>query len=169
MRQRVMIGMALACGPELLVADEPTTALDVTVQKQILELMRRLIVDSGSGLLLITHDLGVVAQVADDVAVMYAGRIVEQGAALDVLTEPGHPYTVGLMRSRPGAGARKQRLLAIPGSVPDIWSRPPGCAFHPRCGSAMPRCAQEAPPLFGRQGPGGQRLVRCWLHETALA
>lgn len=162
MRQRVMIAMALACGPELIIADEPTTALDVTIQKQILELMRGLIEGSGSGLLLITHDLGVVAQAADDVAVMYAGRIVEQGPARGVLEAPSHPYTTGLLRSRPGAAPAKTRLEAIPGTVPGLWSRPHGCAFHPRCPSAFARCAFETPPLF--QVDGGKKS-RCWLSE----
>ena len=165
MRQRVMIGMALACDPVLLVADEPTTALDVTVQKQILGLMRSLIDSSGSALLLITHDLGIVAHVADEVAVMYAGRIVEEGASEDVLGSPAHPYTRGLLHSRPGAGERKARLDAIPGVVPDLWSRPSGCAFHPRCGEAFERCALEMPPLFAAQG-GGHR-GRCWLLEKS--
>lgn len=161
MRQRVMIAMALACDPELLIADEPTTALDVTVQKQILHLMRCLINDSGSGLLLITHDLGVVAQIADDVAVMYAGRIVEQGAARRVLESPVHPYTAGLLRSRPGGGTRKKRLEAIPGTVPGLWSRPPGCSFHPRCPKAFDQCKAESPPFFSVDN--GLRYCRCWL------
>lgn len=121
MRQRVMIGMALMCDPLLLIADEPTTALDVTVQKQILGLMRGLIDDSGSALLLITHDLGIVAQIADNVAVMYAGRIVEQGPVRDVLQNPAHPYTGGLLRSRPGGKTKQQRLETIPGTVPGLW------------------------------------------------
>lgn len=159
MRQRVMIGMALACDPALLIADEPTTALDVTVQRQILRLMRGLIDDSGSALLLITHDLGIVASIADEVAVMYAGRIVEEGPAREVLRRPMHPYTRGLLASRPGAGERKRRLAAIPGSVPGLWARPEGCAFHPRCGEAFGRCREEAPPLF----TAGTRGCRCWL------
>lgn len=164
MRQRVMIGMALICDPALLIADEPTTALDVTVQKQILGLMRSLVESSGSGLLLITHDLGIVAQVADHVAVMYAGRIVEQGASADVLSRPAHPYTRGLLRSRPGAGARQARLDAIPGVVPDLWSRPEGCAFHPRCAEAFTRCARDMPPLLPTRAGGGH-CGRCWLLE----
>ncbi len=180
MRQRVMIGMALACDPDLIIADEPTTALDVTVQKQILGLMRTLIDESGSGLLLITHDLGIVAQIADDVAVMYAGRIVEQGPAAAVLSAPAHPYTAGLLRSRPGIRERKQRLEAIPGVVPGLWSRPGGCAFHPRCAQAFARCANEAPPFFLVRPENGETLIsespqarsreprqsRCWLCET---
>jgi peptide/nickel transport system ATP-binding protein len=160
MRQRVMIGMALACNPDLLVADEPTTALDVTVQKQILGLMRSLIDDSGSGLLLITHDLGIVSRIADAVAVMYAGRIVEQGPTNLVLERPVHPYTIGLLRSRPGAGERKKRLPAIPGAVPGLWSRPGGCAFHPRCEKALSRCRGAAPPLSFTDN--AERECRCW-------
>lgn len=163
MRQRVMIGMALMCGPKLLIADEPTTALDVTVQKQILGLMRDLIEDSGSALLLITHDLGIVAQIADDVAVMYAGRIVEQGPVKEVLQNPAHPYAAGLLRSRPGKERRKARLEAIPSAVPGLWSRPSGCAFHPRCSKAFDRCRESAPPAFSLHG--GSRLARCWLHD----
>lgn len=165
MRQRVMIGMALACEPDLIIADEPTTALDVTVQKQILGLMRGLIEDSSSGLLLITHDLGVVAQIADEVAVMYSGRIVEQGPARAVLDAPCHPYTAGLLRSRPGAGKRKQRLDVIPGTVPSLWTRPEGCAFHPRCASAFDRCKREAPPFFPSGDSNQPRYCRCWLAE----
>lgn len=166
MRQRVMIGMALICDPALLIADEPTTALDVTVQKQILGLMRSLVESSGSGLLLITHDLGIVAQVADHVAVMYAGRIVEHGASADVLSRPAHPYTRGLLRSRPGAGARRARLDAIPGVVPDLWSLPAGCAFHPRCAEAFTRCARDMPPLLPARAGSGH-CGRCWLLEDS--
>lgn len=163
MRQRAMIAMALACNPELLIADEPTTALDVTVQKQILTLLQSLIRDSGTALLLITHDLGVVAQIADHVAVMYAGRIVEQGPAQDILDNPGHPYTTGLLRSRPGQGRRKERLEAIPGTVPGLWERPAGCAFHPRCPHAFERCRKEAPPFFPVANGESRRQTRCWL------
>jgi oligopeptide/dipeptide ABC transporter ATP-binding protein len=162
MRQRVMIAMALACAPDLIIADEPTTALDVTVQKQILDLMRGLIEGSGSGLLLITHDLGVVAQTADDVAVMYAGNIVEQGPARDVLKNPSHPYTIGLLRSLPGAGPPKARMEVIPGTVPGLWNRPGGCAFHPRCPHAFERCSLDAPPLFDLEGG---KKSRCWLQS----
>jgi len=165
MRQRVMIAVALACSPDLIIADEPTTALDVTVQKQILDLMRGLIEGSGSGLLLITHDLGVVARAADDVAVMYAGRIVEQGlvkGGRGVLESPSHPYTIGLLRSRPGAVPPKARLDAIPGTVPGLWARPDGCTFHPRCPHAFDRCRRETPPLFSLEAG---RKSRCWLGE----
>lgn len=168
MRQRVMIGMALACSPALLVADEPTTALDVTVQKQILALMRSLVGSFGSGLLLITHDLGLVAQVADRVAVMYAGRIVEEGTSDDVLLRPSHPYTRGLLRSRPGTGKRKKRLEAIPGTVPGLWSRPFGCAFQPRCAEAFERCSLEMPPLIASKDNAGRHRGRCWLLDDGL-
>jgi oligopeptide/dipeptide ABC transporter ATP-binding protein len=172
MRQRVMIGMALACDPDLIIADEPTTALDVTVQKQILGLLRSLIEDSGSALLLITHDLGIVRQIADEVAVMYAGRIVEQGPAAAVLADPAHPYTAGLLRSRPGISERQKRLHAISGIVPGLWSRPDGCLFHPRCPQAFDRCAYEAPPLFpadpatDAEQNDTRRRSRCWLCTT---
>ncbi|MDR2077287.1 MAG: ABC transporter ATP-binding protein [Desulfovibrio sp.] len=166
MRQRVMIAMALACDPSLLIADEPTTALDVTVQRQILALMRTLIRETGSGLLLITHNLGIVAQVADDLAVMYAGRIVEQGPAESVLAGPAHPYTLGLLRSLPvfpdeADDPRASRLGAIPGIVPDPRNRPPGCAFHPRCARVLELCRREVPPLFSSETG---RRCRCWLH-----
>jgi oligopeptide/dipeptide ABC transporter ATP-binding protein len=168
MRQRVMIAMAMACEPSLLIADEPTTALDVTVQRQILALMQTLIRETGSALLLITHNLGIVARTADDVAVMYAGRIVEQGPAGAVLAEPAHPYTIGLLQSLPslpddGEDPRPSRLGAIPGLVPDPRNRPPGCAFHPRCARTLERCRREAPPLFS---PDASRLCRCLLHAA---
>lgn len=158
MRQRVMIGMALICGPDLLIADEPTTALDVTVQRQILRLMRGLVNEQNKALLLITHDFDVVARVADHVAVMYAGRIVEQGPARQLLAAPAHPYTEGLLRSRPGKKGKEARLFAIPGVVPGLWSRPEGCAFHPRCSRAFAPCARQTPPAV----PVGDGFCRCW-------
>ncbi|MEK7732442.1 MAG: ABC transporter ATP-binding protein, partial [Planctomycetota bacterium] len=133
MRQRVMIAMALSCRPALLIADEPTTALDVTVQRQILELLRAIQAETGMSILLITHDLGVVAEVADDVNVMYAGRIVEHGPVAEVLAHPLHPYTQGLLRCMPRLSQRKERLEVIPGTVPDPRRLPSGCRFHPRC------------------------------------
>jgi oligopeptide/dipeptide ABC transporter ATP-binding protein len=166
MRQRVMIAMAMACNPSLLIADEPTTALDVTVQRQILALMRSLIRETGSGLLLITHNLGIAAQAADDVAVMYAGRIVEQGPAGPVLAEPAHPYTLGLLRSLPAfpeGHSPPARLGAIPGAVPDLRNRPPGCAFHPRCPKALDLCRHEAPPVVASDS---LRRCRCWLYAA---
>jgi peptide/nickel transport system ATP-binding protein len=147
MRQRVMIAMALACNPKLLIADEPTTALDVTIQAQILELIAKLQRELGMAVLLITHDLGVVAETARRVAVMYAGRIVEEADVLALFERPRHPYTAGLLRSRPRLDAVDGRLVPIEGSVPDAFHQPPGCAFHPRCPHAVERCRREDPPL----------------------
>jgi oligopeptide/dipeptide ABC transporter ATP-binding protein len=147
MKQRVMIAMALACNPKLLIADEPTTALDVTIQAQILDLMRDLQRETGMSMLIITHDLGVVAEIADAVAVMYAGKIVEYAPVRDLYANPLHPYTVGLFRSKPRMGARIERLEAISGTVPNPLAFPPGCRFHPRCPRAVPECAKGEPPL----------------------
>ncbi|HSV26290.1 MAG TPA: ABC transporter ATP-binding protein [Sedimentisphaerales bacterium] len=161
MRQRAMIAMAISCKPALLIADEPTTALDVTIQAQILDLLDELQQQDGMSILLITHDLGVVAERADDTAVMYASRIVETGATEAVLAEPLHPYTQGLLQSRPQLGSAAKRLAVIPGSVPDPRDFPSGCKFHPRCpiGSDDPRCASLEPEL--RQVSEG-RCVSCW-------
>jgi len=142
MRQRIMIAMALACKPRLLLADEPTTALDVTIQAQILELLRKLQREHGMSIMLITHDLGVVAENADVVAVMYAGRVVEYGSVHDVFAHPMHPYTRGLFRSIPKLGAEAHRLPTIPGQVPNPANLPPGCAFHPRCDTTR-ECAKR--------------------------
>ena len=139
MRQRVMMAIALACRPPLVIADEPTTALDVTVQAQILDLLRDMKREFGISLLLITHDLGVIAETADRVAIMYAGRIVEQGPVRDIFRGPAHPYTRGLLASIPG-GAAGSRLRAIDGTVPNLASLPPGCSFAPRCAERMPQC-----------------------------
>ncbi len=149
MRQRVMIAMALACQPRLLLADEPTTALDVTIQAQILELLRKLQRERGMSVLLITHDLGVVAENADTVAVMYAGRIVEYGSVHDIFSQPLHPYTRGLLASMPVLGKRHERLTTIPGSVPNPADFPSGCPFHPRCVDMKddPKCTADDPPL----------------------
>jgi peptide/nickel transport system ATP-binding protein len=151
MRQRVMIAMALSCDPELLIADEPTTALDVTVQAQILDLISDLQEELGSAVVMITHDLGVVAELSDDILVMYAGRPVEYGAATDVFGRPGHPYAWGLLGSMPRMDqARAERLLPIPGTPPSLISVPSGCAFHPRCaytGLTDGRCDTQVPPL----------------------
>jgi peptide/nickel transport system ATP-binding protein len=150
MRQRVMIAMALVCNPALLIADEPTTALDVTVQAQILDLMRRLQSELDMSILFITHDMGVVAEMADDVAVMYAGQVVEHASARELLSDPQHPYTRGLLASIPRKGrarARKQRLVPIPGSVPSLRAMPTGCSFAPRCPLAAEACRQAGIPL----------------------
>lgn len=157
-QQRVMIAMALACHPALLVADEPTTALDVTIQKQILELLRELKQKLQMSILLITHNLGIVGDLADRVAVMYAGRIVEQGPAQALLTQPLHPYTQALLKSLPRLGVRRERLASIPGTVPNPVRLPAGCKFHPRCPFAQTECrADPEPALLDR----GNRLVRC--------
>ncbi|WP_312948552.1 ABC transporter ATP-binding protein [Superficieibacter sp.] len=150
MLQRIMIAMALSCRPKLLIADEPTTALDVTVQAQILRLLRDRAREHHMALMLITHDLGVIAQMAEHVVVMYAGRVVEQGATADVLRHPLHPYTQGLIASRPVPGQRQRRLYSIPGQVPDLAALPPYCAFTDRCARATERCRQGVPPLVGQ-------------------
>jgi peptide/nickel transport system ATP-binding protein/oligopeptide transport system ATP-binding protein len=156
LRQRVMIAMALACSPELLIADEPTTALDVTVQAQILELLARLRAELGMAILLITHDLGVVAEMADEVLVMYAGSLVERAPTRALFAHPRHPYTAGLMAAIPRLG-RRSRLQAIPGTVPPPGGRPAGCAFAERCGFVLPRCANDRPALSGEG-----HAVACW-------
>ncbi len=147
MRQRVMIAMALACEPDLLIADEPTTALDVTVQAQILDLLRGLQQETGMAIVLITHDLGVVAEMADDIAVMYAGKIVEHAPAPALFEDPQHPYTLGLLGSIPRIETTADRLLAIEGTVPPPFDPPPGCRFNPRCVFVGPDCTTTAPPL----------------------
>jgi len=147
MRQRVMIAIAISCEPRVLIADEPTTALDVTIQAEILELLRALRERHGMALLLITHDLGVVAEQADEVAIMYAGRIVEQAPVTDLFDRPLHPYTQALLRSMPGVAVRRERLEAVPGTVPDLLHLPSGCAFHDRCPLAIEECAARVPPL----------------------
>jgi len=161
MRQRVMIAMALSCGPKLLIADEPTTALDVTIQAQILDLMRKLQREIGMSILFITHDLGVVAEMADRVVVMYAGRAVEEGDVNDIFARPQMPYTLGLMNSIPRvdrAAEHQDRLEAIPGNVPNPLYLPEGCAFHPRCRFATDECKQAIPAL---EDTGGGHMVRC--------
>ncbi|TYC60716.1 ABC transporter ATP-binding protein [Rhodobacterales bacterium] len=167
MRQRVMIAMALVCEPELLIADEPTTALDVTVQAQIMALVDELRVEMGMSVVLITHDLGVVAATADRVAVMYAGRIVEEGPVEQVFRRPSHGYTAGLMRSLPLDGQVHQgRLQEIPGSVPRLGEAAPNCAFAPRCVFAKPRCAAEVPLPTDL---GGGHAARCFEHSAVFA
>ncbi|MBF9234425.1 ABC transporter ATP-binding protein [Microvirga alba] len=159
MRQRVMIAMALANDPQLLIADEPTTALDVTIQAQIISLIRRLQEESGMSMILITHDLGVVAEIADEVVVMYAGRVVESGSVEAIFEDPQHPYTIGLMGSVPSLGRRQGRLATIRGSVPPAELMPKGCRFTPRCPFAESRCATEPPPLVEATP---KHHVRCW-------
>jgi oligopeptide/dipeptide ABC transporter, ATP-binding protein, C-terminal domain len=166
MRQRVMIAMALSCEPKLLIADEPTTALDVTIQAQILELLKSVQQRTGSALLLITHDLGVVAEMVDHVIVMYAGQIVEHGTADQVLVSPRAPYTMGLLESIPTAEKRGTRLEVIKGVVPSPFNLPPACRFEPRCPYAWEACSQIAPPLVVTAGGEGQ-LARCHL-ETSV-
>ena len=157
-RQRVMIAMALACRPKLLIADEPTTALDVTIQAQILRLFGELLERRSMGLLYITHDLAVVAQIAHRAVVMYAGMVVEEGAVNEIFSEPAHPYTRGLMESLPARAKKGQPLRAIPGNVPDPANRPTGCPFHPRCPMALKRCAEELPQMCFF---GDGHLARC--------
>ncbi len=155
MRQRVVIAMALVCNPEILIADEPTTALDVTIQAQVMGLMKSLQRDLGTSTLLITHDLGVVAQLADDVCVMYLGRIVERGTVRQVLKSPRHPYTIALLKSLPSLALKKARLPSIEGSVPSLSARPPGCPFHPRCPHMRQGlCDVGAPPPAEELGDG---------------
>ena len=159
MRQRAMIAMALALKPKLLIADEPTTALDVTIQAQILELMRVLRDETGAAIILITHDLGVVAELAQDVAVMYAGRIVEKASADAVFADPQHPYTIGLLGSIPRVNREVERLPAIEGQVPNPMTPPPGCRFAPRCPFATEKCKREEPPL---REVIPSHFARCW-------
>ena len=162
MRQRVMIAMALSCDPKLIIADEPTTALDVTIQAQILELLKDLQQRTGSALLLITHDLGVVAEMVDNVVVMYTGEIVEAGSVNEVLLEPRAPYTMGLLESIPSVEKRGGRLSAIKGVVPSPFNLPPACRFEPRCPYAWDRCRTVAPVL--NRTTGDQHVARCHLH-----
>ena len=168
MAQRVMIAMALACVPEVLIADEPTTALDVTIQAQILDLMRDLRREMGTSIILITHDLGVVAEMAERVAVMYAGEIVEQADVNALFDEPLHPYTQGLIGSIPVLGELKEKLDVIPGSVPNLVNLPPGCRFAPRCQArvkhALTICTEQKPDLIEAKP---EHLVRCWLYQNA--
>ena len=166
-QQRVMIAMALVGEPRLLLADEPTTALDVTVQAQILDLLERLRRDLGLAVLLVTHDLAVVAETCERVLVMYAGEVVEEAAAGDLFSRPAHPYARALVAALPRLGRRVPRgeLPTLPGRVPDPAALPGGCPFHPRCDEAMERCRAEPPPSFTLSGEGASRHARCWLHE----
>jgi peptide/nickel transport system ATP-binding protein len=162
MRQRVVIALALAAEPSLIIADEPTTALDVSIQAQIIDLLKRLCREQGTAVMLVTHDMGVIAETADRVAVMYAGRVVETGPVADVIHRPQHPYTVGLMGSIPRPSAVAGRLAQIEGAMPRLNAIPSGCAFHPRCGQAFDRCRRERPELMS----AGGGLAACWLHAS---
>jgi oligopeptide/dipeptide ABC transporter ATP-binding protein len=164
MRQRVMIAMALACDPQLLIADEPTTALDVTIQAQVLDLMRKLGAETGAAIMLITHDLGVVAEMADRVIVMYAGQIVEEAPVGVLFSRPEHPYTVGLLGSIPRLDKKRGRLPAIEGTVPSPLAMPQGCRFSPRCPFADELCRTEAPPL---KAVAAEHFARCWKSPLA--
>jgi peptide/nickel transport system ATP-binding protein len=169
MRQRVMIAMALACNPKLLIADEPTTALDVTVQAQILDLLRELQVETGMSIILITHDLGVVAEMADEVAVMYAGRVVERASAADLFADPQHPYTLGLLGSVPRLDKARDRLLAIDGAVPPPFALPPGCRFAPRCPFSIEACQAKPPPLRTLSADHAAACIRAPVEELVSA
>ena len=160
MSQRVMIAMAMSCEPDLLIADEPTTALDVTIQAQILELMKKIQQDKGMSILLITHDLGVVAEMCSRVIVMYAGKIVEEAPVEILFANPTHPYTQGLIASVPKLGSGVKVLPSIPGSVADLSAMPKGCRFAPRCKYATEKCHQEQPELLS---VGEKQKCRCWL------
>jgi peptide/nickel transport system ATP-binding protein len=161
MRQRVVLALALAAEPELVIADEPTTALDVSVQAQIITLLKRLCAQHGVAVMLITHDMGVIAETADRVAVMYAGRIAEIGPVRDVIKAPHHPYTRGLMGSIPSLDQEADRLVQIPGTMPRLTAIPPGCAYNPRCPHAFARCVVERPVLL----PLGRSEAACWLYD----
>jgi len=164
MRQRVVIALALAARPQLVVADEPTTALDVSIQAQIISLLKRLCREQGTAVMLVTHDMGVIAETADRVAVMYAGRIAEIGPVADVIHRPQHPYTVGLMGSIPSIGGHRAELAQIDGAMPRLNAIPRGCAFNPRCAQAIDRCRSDRPELM----PAGASLAACWLHHERV-
>jgi peptide/nickel transport system ATP-binding protein len=165
MRQRVVIALALAANPRLIIADEPTTALDVSIQAQIIALLKRLGREHGTAMMLVTHDMGVIAETADHVAVMYAGRIVEIGPVRTIIAEPRHPYTVGLMQSIPRIGGRRERLRQIDGMMPRLNAIPAGCPYHPRCPEAFDRCLRERPDLLA--APGSE--AACWLYDRVPA
>jgi len=164
MRQRVVIALALAADPELIIADEPTTALDVSIQAQIIALLKKLGRERGMAVMLVTHDMGVIAECADRVAVMYAGRVVEIGPVAAVIHQPSHPYTVGLMGSIPSMQSDAKRLLQIDGAMPRLTAIPAGCAFHPRCPHAFERCSRERPDLMAAP----VTRAACWLVEGAV-
>jgi peptide/nickel transport system ATP-binding protein len=163
MRQRVVIALALCANPRLIIADEPTTALDVSIQAQIISVLKRLCRDHGAAVMLVTHDMGVIAETADRVAVMYAGRIAEVGPVRDVIKEAKHPYTVGLMGSIPKVGHTGEKLTQIDGAMPRLTAIPTGCAFHPRCPKVFARCRAERPELI----PVARSHAACWLHDGA--
>lgn len=165
MRQRVVIALALAASPKLIIADEPTTALDVSIQAQIISLLRRLCKEKQTAVMLVTHDMGVIAEAADRVAVLYAGRLIEVGPVEQVLHAPKHPYTQGLMASIPSLGARVERLNQIDGAMPRLDAIPPGCAFNPRCGFSGPRCLRERPELEA----AGDGASACWMNAGGTA
>ncbi len=168
MRQRVVIALALAAEPKLIVADEPTTALDVSIQAQIISLLKRLCKEHGAAVMLVTHDMGVIAETCDRVAVLYAGRVAEIGPVRDVIHRPSHPYTTGLMGSIPSMGEERERLLQIDGAMPRLNAIPQGCAFNPRCGFVMDRCCTERPELMAATAVTGTRAA-CWRVEVAKA
>jgi peptide/nickel transport system ATP-binding protein len=163
MRQRVVIALALAANPRLVIADEPTTALDVSIQAQIIALLKRLCRDHGTAIMLVTHDMGVIAETADRIAVMYAGGIVEIGPTRNIIAAPRHPYTVGLMQSIPRIGETRQRLRQIDGGMPRLDEIPPGCPFNPRCERVFDRCLQQRPDLLPADGSD----AACWLYDQA--
>jgi peptide/nickel transport system ATP-binding protein len=163
MRQRVVIALALAAEPELIVADEPTTALDVSIQAQVIALLKRLAREHGTAVMLVTHDMGVIAETCDRVAVLYAGRVAEIGPVAELIHRPRHPYTAGLMGSIPSMDTDREELLQIDGAMPRLNAMPSGCAFHPRCPKALPRCAHERPELMEAAGT----RAACWLLEPA--
>ena len=165
MRQRVVIALALAAEPQLIVADEPTTALDVSIQAQIISLLKKVCKDRGAAVMLITHDMGVIAETCDRVAVLYAGRVAEIGPVHDVINQPAHPYTAGLMASIPDMDSDRERLNQIDGAMPRLNAIPSGCAFNPRCPKAFDRCRQERPELV----QAGANRAACWLHDGSAA
>ena len=170
LRQRVMIGMAMVCNPKLMIADEPTTALDVTIEAQILTLMKNLQKERNTSILLITHNLGVVAEICDFVYVMYAGKVMEQANTFELFKNTCHPYTLGLLKSIPKISLEKQRLYNIKGVVPNLMKLPKGCRFCPRCDNVMPKCFVEEPPLYKVKSVienSGDHFVRCFLHENS--